>query len=322
MKIKLVYGRRFTECAMFSLIMLICTVSMAQPTSTGKEINDVRPLMRISDYKNALVKIDGILAKKPKDISSLCLKGEIQARLGDPAGSLETFDKATRISKDSICAVVGKANALQKLNREDEFSRLLKEARTMKPSSAFDFLARGKAFSSFLEDDKALADYDQALKLDPSSAEANFNKAMVLQHMGDSAGAITQFTAAIKLEPNYVDAITSRASAFNRNGDTKSAIADYTKAIQINPDDAMMLYNRGRIYLNQLNYDKAVVDFSEAIRMQPVFPEAYVNRGVAYTAVNKWADARKDFQKSVDQDPSGDAGKNGKRGLEMIKDRR
>jgi tetratricopeptide (TPR) repeat protein len=319
MKIFFRHGKELVAYAASALLLFSGSVSIAQKPSIEEQIKEVRSEMRTSDFGNALIKADDILSKKPRDISALCLKGEIQTRLGKPAASLETFDKAIKISKDSVCAIVGKANALQRLNKEDEFSKLLGQARTMKPASALDFLARGKAFSSFLEDDKALADYDQALKLDTSLGEANFNKAMALLHKGDSAAAIGQFTAAIKFDPNYIDAITGRASAYNRKGDSQSAIADYSKAIQLNSNDAVIFYNRGVIYLKQLVYDKAVADLSAAIKLQPIFPEAYVNRGVAYTALNKWADARKDFQKAVDQEPSGDAGKNGKRGLEMLK---
>jgi tetratricopeptide (TPR) repeat protein len=301
---------------------LLPSVLFAQQYTKDVQIKEIMAAMRSSDFKGALTKADTLLAKKSKDVTTLCLKGEILSRLNDPAAALETFEKVIKINKNSVCAVVGKATALQKLNKEDEYTSVLKQARTMKPVSAYDFLARGKAFSGFLEDDKAIADFDQCLKLDSSMAEANLNKAMVLIHKGDFAAAIEQFSAALKADPNYKDALTSRASAYNKKGDTKSAIAAYSTAIQIYPDDEKFYYNRGVIYLKQQNYDNAIADFSSAIKLQPIFPEAYVNRGVAYTAKNKWADAKNDFQKAVEQDPAGDAGKNGRRGLEMLKNHR
>ncbi|MCP4367711.1 MAG: hypothetical protein GY797_06310 [Deltaproteobacteria bacterium] len=48
-------------------------------------------------------------------------------------------------------------------------------------------------------------------------------------------------------------------------------------------------------------------------------PEAYLNRGVAYTGVNKITEARRDFQKAAEQDPSGEEGQKGRRGIEMLK---
>jgi tetratricopeptide (TPR) repeat protein len=312
---------KFPVYALFFCFLILPYISIAQQSTKDLQIREVIAAMRSSDFNGALTKVDMLLAKKNKDVTLLCLKGEIRNRLNDPADALETFEKAIKINKNSICAVVGKATALQKLNKEDEYTSVLKGARTMKPSSSYDFLARGKAFSGFLEDDKALADFDQALKLDASFAEANFNKAMVFVHKGDLSGAIDQFTVALKIDPRYSDALKGRASAYKKKGDVKSAIADYSTAIQVNPNDENIFYNRGVIYLKQQNYNDAIADFSSTLKLQPVFPEAYVNRAVAFTALNKWADAKKDFQKAIEQDPAGDAGKNGRRGLEMLKNR-
>jgi tetratricopeptide (TPR) repeat protein len=291
----------------------------AQETPLNEALGKARAAIRSAKYQDALKDVNIVLTKNPTNADAWCLKGEIQTRLKDATAALESFNKAIQADKLSINAVVGKANALAELKKEAEAQELLRQAISMAPSFAIDFLARGAAFRALGQFDKALADYDEALKRNPDFPEVQMNKGVVYWHKGDYSSAIPLFTAAIKADPNFVEALANRGAAYRKKGDMNAAIADYSKAIQINPNDAMTFYNRGVAYQKQQLHEKAIADFTSAIRLQPRYPEAYLNRGVAYTGVNKIAEARRDFQKAAEQDPSGEAGQKARRGLEMIK---
>lgn len=311
-----------TNLFMFAAI-LVCSVTAtcvhAQEAAAYAQLGKIRSAIRSSKYQDALKDVNIVLTKNPTNASAWCLKGEIQNRLKDVTAALESFNKAIQTDKVSIYAVVGKAHALAELKKEAEVQELLRQAVSMMPSSAVDYLARGAAFRGLGQYEKALADYDEALKRDPEFPEVQMNKGMVFWHKGDYASAIPFFTAAIKLDANFVEALTNRGAAFRKKGDINSAIADYSKAIEINTNDAMTFYNRGVAYLKQQLHEKAISDFTSAIRLQPRYPEAYLNRGVGYAGVNKITEAKEDFKKAVEQDPSGEAGQKAKRGLEMLK---
>ncbi len=51
----------------------------------------------------------------------------------------------------------------------------------------------------------ALADYEAALALDPSSSYAHYNCGIVRDRLGDYAAAVACFSAAIELEPGNAD---------------------------------------------------------------------------------------------------------------------
>jgi tetratricopeptide (TPR) repeat protein len=297
---------------------LVVSHVRAQEPGTDASLAKIRSDIRSARYQDALKDASDALSKNPADGMAWCLKGEAQTRLKDTPAALESFDKAFQADKTNINAVVGKANALAELKKEAEAQALLQQALSMTPSSATDFLARGAAFRALVQYDKALSDYDEALKLDAAFTEVHMNKGMVYWHKGDFAAAIPAFTAAIELDPNFVEALVNRGAAYRKKGDIESAIADYTKAIEINPNDAMTFYNRGVAYQKQQMNEEAIGDFSSAIRLQPKYPEAYLNRAVAYTGVNKLAEAKKDFQVAADQDPSGEAGRKARIGLQQL----
>ena len=305
--------------AAFALNVFALAVCYAQQPASDVLLTQARSAIRSAKYQNALQKVDEILAKNPTDAAAWCLKGEAQIRLKDATAALESFNKAIQADKGNINAVVGKANTLAELKKEAEAQELLRQAISMMPTSAVDYLARGAAYRGLGQYEKALADYDEALKRNPNFPEVQMNKGMVFWHRADYASAIPLFTAAIKLDPNFVEALANRGAAYRKKGDISSAIADYSKAIEVNPDDAMTFYNRGVAYQKQRLDEKAIADFTSAIRLQPRYPEAYLNRGVAYTGVNKIAEARRDFQKAAEQDPSGEAGQKARKGLEMLK---
>jgi tetratricopeptide (TPR) repeat protein len=67
----------------------------------------------------------------------------------------------------------------------------------------------------------------------------------VYQAKGDSDHAIADFTQAIEINPQDARAYVRRGSVYQVNGDSDHAIADYNKAIEINPLYAIAYFNRG-----------------------------------------------------------------------------
>ena len=97
---------------------------------------------------------------------------------------------------------------------------------------------------------------------------------------GEHDKAIADYTEAIRLDPKDAEAYCNRGLAYGNKGDYDKAIADYTEAIRLNPKYAEAYYNRGMTYASKGEYDKAIADYTEAIRLDPKYAEAYYSRGV------------------------------------------
>src|SRR4029079_11803195 len=69
------------------------------------------------------------------------------------------------------------------------------------------------AYESQSDDDRAIADYNRAIELDPNYALALYNRGMALHAKRKFDSAMADINQAIKLNPNYKKAFSDRGVA-------------------------------------------------------------------------------------------------------------
>ncbi len=111
----------------------------------------------------------------------------------------------------------------------------------------------------------------------PSTTEA-----YAYRDKGDNDRAIADYNEAIRLDPKYAIAYNNRGIAYRAKGDNDRAIADYSEAIRLDPKYAVAFNNRGIAYRAKGDHDRAIADYSEAIRLDPKYASAFNSRGIAY----------------------------------------
>jgi tetratricopeptide (TPR) repeat protein len=123
--------------------------------------------------------------------------------------------------------------------------------------------------------DRAIADFDAALKIDPENLHAHLNRATARDCKKDYDGALADANEALRLDPHSAVAYNNRGHAWYGKGEHEKAIADYDKAIQLDPKYAMAVKNRAmaRIALGQ--HEKALSDCAELLRLEPNSAESY-----------------------------------------------
>jgi tetratricopeptide (TPR) repeat protein len=127
----------------------------------------------------------------------------------------------------------------------------------------------------------ALADYNQAIQLNPKYAEAYNNRGNLRTRLRDARGALADYNRAISLRPNsnlaYLNRGVLKDSQLN---DYKGALADYDKCLSFDPQDYLVYNNRGLIKDEKLNdVQGALADYNQAITLNPRSALAYNNRG-------------------------------------------
>ena len=129
------------------------------------------------------------------------------------------------------------------------------------------------------EYDRAIADYTEAIRLDPKHAAAFNNRGLAWTAKGEHDRAIADYTEAIRLDPKHAAAFYNRGNAWSAKGEYDRAIADYTEAIRLDPNYATAFNNRGNAWAAKGEYDRAIADYTEAIRLDPKHANAFNNRG-------------------------------------------
>lgn len=121
----------------------------------------------------------------------------------------------------------------------------------------------------------AIADYNQALRVDPEHAKAYNNRGACKFHLKDYTGAIADYDQAIRLKPGYTKAYRNRSNAHFYLGNFEQAIADLNVVLQHRPNDANALFNRGVNNLRLGRFTSAAADFKRAIERNPGNDKAY-----------------------------------------------
>jgi tetratricopeptide (TPR) repeat protein len=142
---------------------------------------------------------------------------------------------------------------------------------------------RGDAYSMIKSDYvRAIADYDQAIRIDPSLAAAYVGRGSAYYGKADYDHALADYDQAIRFEPKNALALTRRGDAHHHKGDDDHALADLDQAIRLDPKSAYAYNFRGVVYRDKGDYDRAVADFDQAIRLEPRFTGHYDNLGILY----------------------------------------
>jgi tetratricopeptide (TPR) repeat protein len=151
--------------------------------------------------------------------------------------------------------------------------------------------------------DRAIADYTQAIELNPKFAGAYYNRGLAFYYKKNYDRAIADYTQAIQLNPEYSEAYYNRGLAYRNKKDYDQAIADFTQAIQLAPENSNAYYNRGYAYAEKKDYDQAIADYTQAIQLNPEYSNAYNNRGLVYAEKKDYDQAIADYEAALRINP-------------------
>lgn len=167
------------------------------------------------------------------------------------------------------------------------------------PTAAKDYNSRGLSRADQGNQAGAIADYSQAVKLDPDKSEAYFNRGNILQQQGNYQGAIADYTEVIQKKSDFSPAYANRGIARVKVGDYQGAIADWTEALKLGPSDAKTHFNRGLAYSRMGKQQEAIADYTQALQIQPDYAAAYNNRGTIREDLGDSKGAMEDYTQAI-----------------------
>lgn len=167
------------------------------------------------------------------------------------------------------------------------------------PQCAEAYTNRGTVKVALGQHNDAIADYDQAIRINPHDAQAYYNRGTAKGLLGRHDDAVADYDQAIRINPHDAQTYTNRGTIKAALGRHDDAIADYDQAIHINPQIAEIYYNRANAKDVLGRHEEAIADYKEAVRINPQYAEAYCNKGIAHIAIAEYQKARADVQRAL-----------------------
>ena len=94
--------------------------------------------------------------------------------------------------------------------------------------------------------EKALKDFNRAIKIDPAHQDGYLGRADTLNVMGLYEESLKDYNKALDIKPTLAKAYVNRAIAYSHLGQYEKAIADYEKGLELDPeiDDKPSFFKR------------------------------------------------------------------------------
>ena len=270
---------------------------------------------RIAD---AVREAQDIIKRDPKNLEAHKLLGRIYLRsLGDmPGGS----------GSDNILKLA-----------IDQYEQITK----LDPTSVDDHLLLGRLYRLNNDLQKAEAELQTAIKLDPNSEEAVTTLAMLYTDEGDTAhalkvlssipdsarsaklysalgaayeqrkdykNAIDAYKHAIVLDRDNLDAIRGLAENEMNDGQFEAALEQYKVIADSNPEDAQTYVRMADIYRRQGKYDQALENLKRAETLVPDTMDVPYSIAAVYQAQGRYDEAAKILQDLIKKTEKSETG--------------
>ncbi len=157
---------------------------------------------------------------------------------------------------------------------------------------------RGLAYYQRGDLNRALAEYDQALAIDPNNVEAHSNRTIVYTIKKDFNRALADINEALTINPNDAEVYNNRGNVYNAMEDLNRALMDYNEAINYDPSRALFYLNRGGVYFQMKDFNRSIEDFNQGLSINPNYGDVYYWRGLAFTKIKDFSRALDDMNKA------------------------
>ena len=135
------------------------------------------------------------------------------------------------------------------------------------------YLNRGLAESQAGDHKAAVGDFDAALRLNPTSAQALNNRAGCHTYLGNWAAALRDFDSAILLKPDS-DYIINRGILRQKMGDSIGALKDFDTVIGYDPRNTRALCERADSYRVLGDWTRAIQGYKTILGLNPAHAHA------------------------------------------------
>lgn len=280
------------------------------------------------DYQKAISDFDKFLSLKPDSAIAYNGRGEVYRKMSVEneqlrENALRDFTNATRADTSFATAWYNAALMLLASEKLDEainafdqaiatgpdFNKTRASTRAVPVRIPYLFNDRGMAYyqrwkvSNKSPEDiqQAVADFKQAIAVDPFFAEPYFNLGTVSTDANELTKAIEFYSQAIELDPEYGEAYNALGEAREKLKPQEVALDDFINAVKRGYQPA--LFNLARAYLRRGDIQEAINTFDRALAYRHDDPRAYLGRGEAYARKGEHTQAIEDFNRAIELDP-------------------
>jgi tetratricopeptide (TPR) repeat protein len=199
--------------------------------------------------------------------------------LGSPALAQNPKPKDKYLRNVELCNVLDRTSLEARING---CTALIEAGQGTTTALAIAYNNRGNAYTAKRDYGRAIQDFDQSIKLNPTYTKPFNNRGVAYSKKGEYDLAIKAFDEAIRLNGSYGEAFANRAGAYLKKNEYDRAARDYDEAIRLEPNLEGVWSGRcwTRAILSALQ--AALEDCNKALQSGSNNAATYDSRGLIY----------------------------------------
>ncbi len=232
-----------------------------------------RVWLELKEWEEAALDLDFALSQRPKETAALALRSLARIGQKDYAAAENDLSRAIELTPSHTRLYFMRSRVRGMKGDDSGAAADLALGLKLQPTDEVSWISRGMARLA-KEPEKALADFEEALELNPWSREASQNKAHVLsERLGRTAEAIAALDPIVERFPDFVLARIGRGVLLAREGKRDLARQDAKESLS-RDQRPLVLYQAACIHA--LNARQEPADGVEALALlQKVVREGF-----------------------------------------------
>jgi len=147
---------------------------------------------------------------------------------------------------------------LERVGRLDEAIAEQQEALRVDPGAVQAHINLVALYGRLGRFDEAASHYQAAFAIDSNQADLHYNYGVLLLKQGKASDAEKAFLESVRINPHYADAHNNLGIIYEQQGLLTDAFEHFSAAVAARPDDRAAHFHLGRILANRQKYDDAI----------------------------------------------------------------
>ena len=261
--------------------------------------------LNLGDYKGAEEDCSLAIERNPFIIDAYQVRGvalQTQRKFKDAITDYETGLKQLPEHKYFL---INKAVCEVEVKRYESAEKTYDKLIKLFPKFENAYLGRAQLYLAEKDTARALADVDKCISINKNEPNAFVLRSEIKLHYNDDTeGALADMDEAIKLEPHYAGYFINRAFMKYKLDDYFGAMADYDYALNLEPTNVTAYYNRGLLRMEVSENNRAIEDFSYVLKSDPQHLQARYNRATLYHKTGQYRKAIGDYDELLKTYPN------------------
>ncbi len=253
---------------LFGLLLACASITLAQRPPVEEAWN----LLAKGERPEAVRLLYGIIKTDPGNADARLLLGSVLMEEGRRSESLTQLSEAVRLRPDSAQAQNALGEALDAFGETQAARGPFQKAVALNPRFAVAQVNLGLVLLKSGDYSAAAPHLDRAIQVlgqSPDAAYPRYLRAKIYTARGKAERAAADLQQAVSLEPNFAEAWSDLGEARKTLLDNSGALAAFEQAVHFAPNDPVAQSRLGLELLDQRKVGQAIPHLEEAVRLDP-----------------------------------------------------